>query len=121
MNNVKNWLENIKFDSLNSDPYLIKIYKSIRKSVYKYKNLIRTIFILTLLSFIFTYSGVEDQISNNKIYKSLLIFLNIITFIGIFFPISIKPSLTESNVIEISEKREKEKEDIRKIQERCTF
>lgn len=48
MNNVKKWLENIKFDSLNSDPYLIKIFKRTRKNVRKYKILLILSLILSI-------------------------------------------------------------------------
>lgn len=117
---MSNWKENIKFDCLNSDPHLVCIYKRIRKNFRSHTNLIKVLSIISIFSFLFTIY-IEPLISDNIWFKTLLMILNIITFIGVFYPVSIQKNLTENDVRNTIDKKKKEDEVNRRIEERCSL
>jgi hypothetical protein len=116
-----NWKENIKWDMLNTDPYFVKIFKLIRKQIRIYRNLLITLVGFATLSFIFVYSGFEEQFENNKLYRAFLIFLNIVTFIGIIAPISVKKNLSKDNVKDIIKDKEEQDKKNKLIEDRNSF
>lgn len=116
-----NWKENIKWDALNTDPYFVKKFKIIRRQIRIYKNLLITLGVFYILSFLFVYSGLEDQIVSNKLYKVLLIFLNIVTFVGIVFPVSVKKNLSKIDVRDIIKEKEDTDRKNKEIENRSTF
>jgi len=104
---MQKWLENIKFDCLNSDPHLICIYKRIRRKLRIHTNLIKVFAIISLVSFGFTIY-IEPLIKDYLLFKTLLMILNLITFIGVFYPLSIKKNLTENDVKNTIDKKKEE-------------
>jgi hypothetical protein len=104
---MKKWLENIKFDCLNSDPYLICVYKLIRRNIRIHTNLIKVLAIISLISFGFTVY-IEPLIKDYLWFKTLLMILNLITFIGVFYPLSIKKNLTKNDVKNTIDKKKEE-------------
>lgn len=86
-----------------------------------HKNIIRTIIVIISVSLCFVYFGFEDIFKDYLIYKALLIFLNLVTFIGIVFPITIKKNITKSDIIKIVQKDKKDDEINKIIKERSSL
>jgi amino acid transporter len=112
--------KNIKFGCLNSDPRLICVYKRIRKNFRNHTKLMIVLSIVSIFSFLFIFY-IEPMISDNIWFKTLLMSLNIITFIGVFYPVSIKKNLTENDVRNTIDKQKTEDKINKKLEERATI
>jgi hypothetical protein len=78
-------IENFRFRPLNSDPKIILIIKVIRDFIKIWKRriyLFLLIFIITLIFQKFFYDLVKDSFA----YNITILFLTLVTFVGIFFP-----------------------------------
>lgn len=117
---MSNWRENLKWDSLNSDPIFIKWYKRGRKNYRTYKKLIRMLIILSTISFVFVLF-IEPLVDGNVLFKIFLMTLNLITFTGVFLPLSIQKNITEKDVRKTIDDKKKEDEINEKIKKRATF
>jgi hypothetical protein len=104
-----NWKENIRFDGLNSDPKFIRNYKNIRKHLRTHIKLIRVLMIIFIISPLFILY-LEPLIKDNIIFKTLLMVLNLITFISVFSPLSIQENITENKVENLIDKKKKDEE-----------
>lgn len=112
--------ENLKWDSLNTDPTFIHKFKKIRKNYNTHRKLIKVLTILLIISYIFT-SSIEPFIGNNILFKTILMTLNLITFIGVFYPLSIRKNLTEEDVNRTISEKKKEDDINEKLRERASF
>lgn len=115
-NNRFRWVENWRFEALNSDPYFIIKLKRVRKLFRTWKNLLKTISIILIISSSFVYFGIENAVKDNLIYHIFMIFLNIVTFIGIVFPITIKKNIQEKDIKDIIDKKKEEDEKNERIE-----
>ena len=113
-------MENFKFGPLNSDPKIIKYIKIFRNFIKMWKrriNLFFLIFILTILFQIFLY----DSVKNNFWYNTIVLFLTIVTFAGIFLPTYFRKDISKKDVVDTIDEDRKKKEKNDKIERGSTF
>ena len=107
---LKTIIENFKSSPLSSDPKIIKYIKIFRNFIKMWKrriNLFFLIFILTILFQIFLY----DLVKNNFWYNTVVLFLTIVTFAGIFLPTYFRKDISKKDVVDtINEERKIKKE-----------
>lgn len=91
------------------------------------KQPVRVIVIAAVLSLIvhfmnhWTDNAVYDFVDKNPLMKSFMFFLTLGGFIGIFFPFTLQKSIDEMDVRSIYEKKQKEDEQNRRIEQEATF
>lgn len=107
---MSNWIENLKWDSLNSDPMVIKWFKNIRTKFRTNKrSVIIPLIVLLIISLVFI-SCVEPLIGNNIWFKVFLMVLNLITFVGVFYPLTIQKTISKDDAKNIFHHLAEEKE-----------
>lgn len=116
-----NWIKNWRYTILNSDPYLVKKMKNIRFTYKIYKNIVKTISVVFIISSWFIYFGIEDIVKDFMIYKILLFFLNLVTFIGIIFPITVSKTLTKKDIDDAIIDNKKKDDELNYIKRKSTF
>lgn len=108
--NIKSVIENFKFDPLNSDPKLIKYLKLIRSFIKFWKRRIFLFFVIFLITLTFQYF-LYDLVKDSVYYNTIILFLTIVTFFGIFFPTYFRKDISKKDVVDsINEEHKKEKE-----------
>lgn len=114
---LKNIMTNFKHKPLSCDPKFIIYIKIFRKFVRDWKSrisLISVIFILTCLFQIFIYDTVKD----NYYYNTIILFLTMITFFGLFFPAYFRKDISKKDITDTIKDEEKRKEDEDKYKRR---
>lgn len=119
-NRIK-WIENFHYRTLNTDPFVIKQIKAMREILKNWRKLIITILIISIASWIFTYFEFDLKLQRNIIYRTLLIILNVITFVGVFFPVTIKKNFSKKEIEKIQEDKKKKDLENAKIENRAKF
>ena len=115
------WIENLNLDSLNSDPIIIKKMKNIRQFYRKWKSRIITFLSIGIITFLFHILNINNIIKDSPIYIDIIFFLTIITFIGIFYPTTIREEIGIKDVNKYIEKKKKKDEDNKRIEDRATL
>lgn len=117
---MRNWRENLKWDALNTDPKIIVWYKRLRRNYRKQKKLIRMMLILSIASFCLS-AFVEPYIGSAVWYRTILMTLNLITFIGVFYPMSIRETLSRKDVLDTIKYKQEEDRRNKEIEDRASF
>ena len=105
------WIDNLKCGILINDPKIIQFYKKIRIKFRIYRKILCTTFIILLFSVLFIWFNFDESLKDYVLYRILSTVLNIVTFVGVFHPISFKKDTIKKDIENVLEEKEQKRKD----------